>query len=73
MTTLLVLGERVRTLETIPRMGLLLGYRSRTTAYKAAKSQDWPIVGEPGSQRVSVPALAQRLGIPYEVVPEKED
>ncbi len=30
------------------------------------------MVGEKHSQRVSVPALAEQLGIPYEVVPEED-
>ena len=69
MTTILLLGNRLRPLESIPRVGEALGLR-RTTSFKRAK--DWPLDGEPGERRVIVPALAEKLGIPYQVIADEE-
>lgn len=69
--TILFLGQRMRPLESIEVVGAALGFK-RSTAFKRAES--WPIDGELHSRRVIVPALADQLGIPYEVCIEaKED
>ena len=65
--TLLVLGQRLRPLESIATVGALLGL-SRTTAYRVAVRDGWPLVDTGcGLGRVSVAALLERYGIPYTV------
>lgn len=69
MTTVVhILGHQLKPLETIEHVGSMLGL-SRATSFRRAQS--WPLDGEKGSRRVVVPALAEKLGIPYECVPEE--
>lgn len=70
MSTILLLGERVRPMETIARVGEVLGYK-RTTAFKVSKH--WPLHGDSGERRVIVPKLAEELGIPYEFVDKGDE
>jgi len=67
--TILLLGQRLHALEPVTTVGAVLGLK-RTTAFKAAR--DWPLTGDKGGRLVIVPALADKLGIPYEVVKEEE-
>jgi hypothetical protein len=64
---ILLLGERVRPLESIERVGSVLEL-SRSTAFR--RSRLWPLDGDPGSRRVVVTKLAEQLGIPYQIVRE---
>ena len=59
-----MLGQRIRPMETVTRVGQVLGLK-KTTAFKRASS--WPCDGGVGERLVIVPALARQLGIPYEV------
>ncbi|NTW29625.1 MAG: hypothetical protein HGA39_09745 [Coriobacteriia bacterium] len=65
-STILILGQRLKPLDTITRVGQMLGL-PQATAYRRAKL--WPIddANGTGDRMVIVPALAQQLGIPYSV------
>jgi hypothetical protein len=63
-----VLGCRVRPLERVGVLGCdVFGLGSRATAYRLAERDAWPMAGSGASRYVIVPALLDRLGIPYEV------
>lgn len=62
-----VLGRRVRPLERIAAAGEVLGLASRSTAYRLADSDDWPLVGPESSRWVLMIPLLERYGIPYEI------
>ena len=66
MTTpaIVVLGERLKLLERIARVGEVLGL-PRATAYR--QSAGWPLTGEGSNRYVVVTALCDELGIPYTV------
>jgi len=66
-----LLGRELRPLEPIATVGSLLGV-SRATAFRLADSDEWPTIGSRGARRVILPALASKLGLPYEVVAEEE-
>jgi hypothetical protein len=66
--TILLLGQRMHALEPIATVGDVLGLK-RTAAFKAAAS--WPLTGDKGGRLVVVPALAEQLGIPYQVETEE--
>lgn len=68
--TILMLGHRLEPLEPIERVRIVLGLK-HTKAFRVA-AQDWPLIGESGGRLVIVPALAVKLGIPYEIIPEEE-
>jgi len=70
-TTIVLLGQRVRPLESIARVGSVLGL-TRSTAFKIAEDR-WPLDGDKGSRKVIVPALAKQLGIPYRCVVDEVD
>ena len=62
--TIVVMGARVRPLETVALVGDLLGL-SRGQAFRRAG--EWPTIGPAGARRVIVPALLEELGIPFEL------
>jgi hypothetical protein len=64
---ILLLGRELRPLESIATVGDLLGV-SRATAFRLADSDEWPTIGGRGARRVIMPALALKMGLPYEVV-----
>lgn len=64
-STILILGQELRPLEPIARMAEVLGL-GRTTAFNV--SDTWPLLGHKNARKVIVPALAEQLGIPYEVI-----
>jgi hypothetical protein len=64
---LTVLGRRVRLLERIPVVGDVLGLGSRSTAYRLAEADNWPLVGPESSRWVLMIPLLERYSIPYEV------
>lgn len=68
---ILLLGHELRPLESIATVGELLGV-SRATAFRLADSEEWPTIGSRGARRVILPALASKLGLPYEVVAQEE-
>lgn len=68
---ILLLGHELRPLESIATVGDLLGV-SRATAFRLAESDEWPTIGGRGARRVILPALASKLGLPYEVVALEE-
>jgi hypothetical protein len=68
--TLRVLGKLVRPLERITVAGEILGLTSRSTAYRLAESDAWPMCGPPNSRFVLMIPLLQRYGLPFEVVSE---
>lgn len=65
-TTLLVLGRSVRPLEDIGTAGALLGL-TRSTAYRVAERDGWPLVDVHGRGRgkVCMVPLLERCGIPF--------
>lgn len=69
---ILLLGHELRALEPIATVGDLLGV-SRATAFRLADSDEWPTIGSRGARRVIMPALASKLGLPYEVVTQEDD
>jgi hypothetical protein len=66
---ILVLGRELRALESVSVVGDVLGL-SRSTAFRLAESDNWPIVGRSGARRVIVPALATQLSLPWTALPE---
>lgn len=64
MSGLVVAGRHVRFLERIAVAGEIMGL-SRPTAYRMAEADDWPLVGPPTSRYVSMAALLDKYGIPY--------
>jgi hypothetical protein len=71
--TLHVLGQRLRPLEPIATVGALLGL-TRTTAYRVAERDGWPLVDvDSGRGRVSVAALLDRYQVPYTYTKEGAD
>ena len=67
-----LLGHELRPLESIATVGDLFGL-SRATAFRLADSDEWPTIGSRGARRVIMPALASKLGLPYEVVAQEDD
>jgi hypothetical protein len=65
-----VLGCELRALEPVSKIGDVLGL-NRSTAFRLAESDDWPMVGGRGSRRVIVPALAARLGLSVQIMPDE--
>lgn len=59
---LIVSGAKLRPLESVPRVGRLVCNVSKSTAYRLAKRDDWPLT--PSGKVVVVPLL-QRLGVPH--------
>lgn len=68
---ILLLGHELRPLESIATVGDLLGV-SCATAFRLADSDQWPTIGSRGARRVILPALASKMGLPYEVVAKEE-
>jgi len=68
-SVLRVFGRIVRPLERIPAAGAVLGLPSRSTAYRLAESDGWPLVGPETSRWVLMVPLLERYGIPYEIEP----
>jgi len=64
---LLILGQRVGVRETVDRAGELLDipYSSR---WRRAAAEGWPLIGEPGAQRVLMIPWCELQGIPYQVI-----
>lgn len=73
MTTVHFLGHEFPPFASIVAVAAVLGYRSPTTAGRVAERDGWPVVGKHGSRKVNLIALAEQLGIPYEVVTEHEE
>lgn len=61
------LGCSLRPLERISVAGRLIGVGSRSTAYRLAESDRWPLVGPESSRWVLMLPLLEKYGIPYEV------
>jgi hypothetical protein len=66
---LLVYGHRLRPLDTVARIGVVLGLE-RSTAFRAADRDDWPRAGEGSHRLIVASALMDRLGIPYSIEAE---
>lgn len=66
-TRILFLGQRLAPLSPIATVGNVLGLK-RTRAFQMAEA--WPLTGDKGGRLVIVTALADQLGIPYEIVTE---
>lgn len=64
---LLVLGQLVPPLMSVPAAAALLGYRSRTHAYEIARREAWPM---DGGRVLSVP-FCERFGLAYEVAAQE--
>lgn len=64
--TIVILGQRLKPLDSITKVGHVLGLK-RATAYNRSKA--WPLDDADGTGRrkVVVPRLAEQLGIPYEI------
>lgn len=62
-----ILGVRVKALERIPRAGVIVGGLSRSSAYRLAEADDWPLVGPESSRWVLMIPLLERYGIPYTI------
>jgi len=62
-----ILGVRVNALERIPRAGTIVGGLSRSSAYRLAEADGWPMVGPDSSRWVLMLPLLQRYGIPYTI------
>jgi hypothetical protein len=71
-TALLACGQKIRPLERVARVGSVLGIE-RSTAYRMADRDAWPMTGEKPNQYVVVPALLERLGVPYSYEPDPVD
>jgi len=69
VTVLKVLGRYIRPLERIPVAGAAIGIGNRSTAYRLAEADDWPLVGPVSSRWVLMIPLLDRYGIPYETAP----
>ena len=65
--TLRILGQPARPLERVARAGELCGL-TKSTAYRLAEADSWPLTGRPGNQWVLMIPLCERLGIPVEIV-----
>lgn len=66
-------GRRYPLQPRIAETGEILGLPSRSTAYRAAEADDWPLVGPPASRRVLLGPLLERLGVPFCYVSEEAD
>jgi hypothetical protein len=64
-STLIACGQRIPPLARVARVGALLGIEQRSTAYRMADRDAWPMTGDKPNQYVVVPALLDRLGVPY--------
>lgn len=64
-----VMGQKVRLLERIGVAAKVFGL-SRTTAYRLAERDEWPLVGPSSSRFVLMIPLLDRYGVPYEIVQE---
>ncbi len=62
-----ILGVRAKALERIPRAGAVVGGLSRSSAYRLAEADDWPLVGPESSRWVLMIPLLERYGIPYTI------
>jgi len=67
--TLRILGQPAHPLERVARAGELVGLESKSTAYRMAEADSWPMTGPKGNRWVKLTPLCQRLGIPVEVAP----
>jgi len=65
--TLRILGQPAHPLERVAHAGQLVGLESKSTAYRLAEADSWPMTGRPGNQWVLMIPLCARLGIPVEV------
>lgn len=70
--TIRTLGREVCALARIADMGELLGLR-RSTSYRVAEAEQWPLHGTERSKRVIVPQLLDRLGIAFEYTTESSE
>lgn len=68
MTVVRFLGQTFPPMASIVGVAAALGYRSPTTAARVADREDWPLYGPHGGRKVNLIALAESLGIPYEIV-----
>lgn len=66
-TTLKVLGRDIRPIERIPVAGRIIGLPSRSTSYRMAESDHWPLVGPESSRWVLMIPLLEKYGIPYTI------
>lgn len=66
-----VFGRRVSPLERIASAGEIIGLPSRSTAYRLAEADDWPLAGPESSRWVLMIPLLERYGIPYAVESEE--
>lgn len=64
--SVIALGRRLRPLERISTVGRLLCL-SRSSAYRLAASDKWPLVGPENSRWVLMIPLLERYGIPHEL------
>lgn len=62
------LGMTFPAMASIVGVAKALGYSSPTTAYRVAERDDWPVSGPVGGRKVNLIALADQLGIPYEII-----
>ncbi|KUK48552.1 MAG: hypothetical protein XD74_0859 [Actinobacteria bacterium 66_15] len=60
------LGVCVRPLERIATAGKILGL-TRSTAYRLAEADGWPMAGPESNRRVLMITLLDRYGIPYTI------
>ncbi len=63
---LVVLGRRIRPLERIAVAGEILGL-TRSTSFRLARADDWPLVGPPTSRWVLMTSLLSRYQVSYSV------
>ena len=59
-----VLGRSLRVLERIATIGELLG-QNRSSSYRMARRESWPMVGSPASGWVLTMQILDRYGIDY--------
>lgn len=59
-------GRVIRPLERIASAGEIIGLASRSTAYRLAEADDWPLAGPESSRWVLMIPLLEKYGIPYQ-------
>ena len=67
-----VAGQRYPLQMRIAEAGSIIGCPSRSSSYRAAEADDWPLCGPPSSRHVLLGQLLERLGIPFEYVASEE-